>query len=135
MTTIFTRIIDGEIPGTFVHRDDECVVFMSINPLADGHVLVVPIEEHDHWIDVPADLSRHLFDTARRVGRALAAAFPCERVGLVIAGYEVNHCHIHLVPTSSMRELDFSRAATSIDRALLEEHAGRIVAALADSDA
>ena len=108
---------------------------MSINPLADGHVLVVPIEEHDHWIDVPADLSRHLFETAHRVGRALASAFPCERVGLIIAGYEVNHCHIHLVPTSSMRELDFSHAATSIDRALLEEHAALIVAALADPDA
>ena len=61
MTTIFTRIIDGEIPGTFVWRDEKCVVFLSINPLAHGHALVVPIDEIDHWIDAPAVLTAHLF--------------------------------------------------------------------------
>ena len=131
MTTIFSRIIAGEIPGTFVHRDDECVVFLSINPLSDGHLLVVPIEEHDHWIDMPADLSRHLFDVARRMGRALSVAFPCERIGLVIAGYEVNHCHIHVVPTHSMHDLNFANAAASVDRAELEGNATRIIEALA----
>ena len=130
MTTIFTRIMKGEIPGTFVHRDERCVVFLSINPLSDGHVLVVPIEEHDHWIDMPSDLSRHLFDVAHRVGRALSTAFPCERVGLVIAGYEVNHCHIHVVPTGSMHDLNFANAAASVERSTLEAHASRIVAAL-----
>lgn len=134
MTTIFTRIINGEIPGTFVHRDERCVAFLSINPLADGHVLVVPIDEHDHWIDMPADLSRHLFDVAHGIGRALARAFPCERVGLVIAGYEVNHCHVHVVPTSSMHDLNFANAAASIDRTVLESNAARIVAALASGD-
>lgn len=126
MPTVFTRIIDGEIPGTFVHRDDRCVVFMSINPLAPGHALVVPIAEVDHWVDLPADLAGHLFAVAHRVGRAQQAAFACERVGLIIAGYEVPHTHLHVVPTSSMRQLDFANAAVSVSRDQLEATADAI---------
>ncbi|MCB0954647.1 MAG: HIT family protein, partial [Ilumatobacter sp.] len=98
MATIFTRIINGEIPGTFVHRDDRCVAFLSINPLAHGHTLVVPIEEFDHWIDMPADLTSHLFEVSRRIGVAQQAAFNPERVGVIVAGYEVPHTHIHVIP-------------------------------------
>jgi histidine triad (HIT) family protein len=116
MPTIFTRIIAGEIPGTFVHRDDLCVAFMSINPLARGHALVVPIEEVDHWIDGSAELIAHLFAVAHRIGIAQRAAFACDRVGLIIAGYEVPHAHIHVIPTNTMRELSFANAAPSVDR-------------------
>lgn len=130
MSTIFTRIIEGEIPGTFVHKDDRCVAFMSINPLADGHVLVVPREEVDHWADLPDHLAAHLFAVSHRIARVLTAAFPCERVGLIIAGYEVNHCHIHLVPTTDMRQLDFKNAAPSVTREVLEQNAARITDAL-----
>lgn len=131
MTTIFTRIINREIPGTFVHEDDKCVAFLSINPLADGHVLVVPRDEVDHWVDLPADLAAHLFAVSHRIADALRNAFPCERVGLIIAGYEVNHCHIHLVPTTDMSQLSFANAAAGIERLTLEANAARIVAALA----
>ena len=131
MTTIFTRIINREIPGTFVHEDEHCVVFLSINPLADGHVLVVPRDEVDHWVDLSPALATHLFSVSHRVADALRRAFPCERVGLIIAGYEVNHCHIHLVPTDDMSQLSFANAAGSIERATLEANAARIVAALA----
>jgi len=131
MTTIFTRIINREIPGTFVHEDEHCVVFLSINPLADGHVLVVPREEVDHWVDLSPALATHLFSVSHRVADALRRAFPCERVGLIIAGYEVNHCHIHLVPTQDMSQLSFANAAGSIERATLEANAARIIAALA----
>lgn len=131
MTTIFTRIINREIPGTFVHEDDLCVAFMSINPLADGHVLVIPREEVDHWVDMAPDLSAHVFAVSHRISRALQAAFPCERVGVIIAGYEVNHCHVHLVPTTDMSQLDFRNAAASVDRARLQDNADRITAALA----
>ena len=134
MATIFTRIIDGDIPGTFVHRDDWCVVFLSFNPLAHGHALVVPIAEHDHWVDVPADLAAHLFAVAHRVGRAQARAFDCERVGVIIAGYEVPHTHIHLVPTNDMRELNFANAAASVTRDELDAAAAAIIAALAALD-
>ena len=116
MATVFTRIIDGEIPGTFVHRDDRCVVFMSINPMAPGHALVVPIEEIDHWIDASPDLAAHLFAVSHRVARAQEQAFGCEKVGMIIAGYEVPHAHIHLVPTNSMSELSFANAASSVER-------------------
>ena len=131
MTTIFTRIINREIPGTFVHEDDLCVAFLSINPLADGHVLVIPREEVDHCIDLDAGLAAHLFEVSHRISRALSSAFPCERIGMIIAGYEVNHCHIHLVPTSDMSQLDFRNAARSIDRETLDANAARIIAALA----
>ena len=126
MSTIFTKIIEGDIPGTFIHRDEHCVVFLSINPMAPGHALVVPIEEVDPWTDLTPELSAHLFEVARRVGVAQQAAFGCERVGMVIAGYEVPHTHIHVVPTNSMRELSFANAAASVDRDDLESWANAI---------
>ncbi len=131
MSTIFTKIIDGEIPGTFVHRDDRCVVFMSINPMAPGHALVVPIEEIDHWVDAPPELVAHLFEVAHRVGLAQREAFGCEKVGMMIAGYEVPHTHIHLVPTNDMSELSFANAAVSVERSDLDAWAEAIRAALA----
>lgn len=130
MATIFTRIIDGEIPGTFVWRDDECVAFMSINPMAHGHTLVVPRAEIDHWVDCPVALSRHLFDVSHVIGRAQQAAFACDRVGLIIAGYEVPHTHIHVIPTSDMSQLSFANAAGHVDRDSLEAAAEAIRNAL-----
>ena len=131
MTTIFTRIINGEIPGTFVHRDEACVAFMSINPMADGHVLVIPLDEVEHWVDLSPYIASHLFEVSHRISRALAIAFPCEKVGLIIAGYEVNHSHIHLIPTTHMGQLSFANAAASVERSALEEHAEKITAVLA----
>ena len=116
MSTVFTKIIEGEFPGTFVWRDDRCVAFMSINPMARGHVLVVPIAEIDHWVDAPPDLAAHLFAVTHTIGLAQRAAFSCERVGVIVAGYEVPHTHVHVIPTSSMAELSFANAAASVDR-------------------
>jgi len=130
MTTIFTRIINGEIPGTFVSRDDRCVAFMSINPMAPGHVLVVPVDEIDHWIDAPAHLTAHLFEVTRRIGVAQRAAFGCERVGVIIAGYEVPHMHIHVIPTDDMGQLSFANAAAHVDPGELEAAAAAIRAHL-----
>ncbi len=131
MTTVFTRIIEGQIPGTFVYRDSLCVAFLSINPLAAGHVLVVPIEEVDHWIDMNPELSAHMFSVSHRLSLAISQAFPCSRVGLIIAGYEINHCHIHLIPTHTMEELNFANAAANVDRKTLESHAELLTQALA----
>ena len=130
MTTVFTRIIRGEIPGTFVYTDEACVAFMSINPMADGHVLVIPRDEVDHWVDLSPYMASHLFEVSHRISKALQKAFPCERVGLIIAGYEVNHCHIHLVPTNNMGQLSFANAAASVERTTLELNAERIISAL-----
>ena len=131
MTTIFTRIIDGQIPGTFVHKDEACVAFMSINPMADGHVLVIPRDEVEHWVDLSPYIASHLFEVSHRISRALSVAFPCEKVGLIIAGYEVNHSHIHLIPTTHMGQLNFANAAASVERSTLEAHAEKIIAVLA----
>ncbi|MFN5839528.1 MAG: HIT family protein [Acidimicrobiaceae bacterium] len=130
MTTILTRIIRGEIPGTFVYKDEACVAFMSINPMADGHVLVIPRDEVDHWVDLSPYMATHLFEVSHRISKALQKAFPCECVGLIIAGYEVNHCHIHLIPTNNMSQLSFANAAASVDRETLENNAEKIISAL-----
>jgi histidine triad (HIT) family protein len=126
MPTIFTRIINGEIPGTFVHRDEHCVAFMSINPLAHGHALVVPVDEIERWTDLSPELAAHLFAVAHRIGVAQQEAFGCDRVGLIIAGYEVPHCHVHVIPTNSMSELSFANAAASVSRDDLESAAAAI---------
>ena len=130
MPTLFTRILNGDIPGTFVYRDDRCAAFLSISPLSEGHVLVVPVEEVDHWVDLSPALSEHLFQVSHRLGNALQTAFPCERVGMIIAGYEVNHCHIHLIPTQNIGQFNFANAQASVERDVLEQHASRIVGAL-----
>ena len=126
MPTVFTRIIEGEFPGAFVWRDEACVGLMSINPIERGHALVIPITEISHWIDCPAELSTHLFDVARRIGIAQQAAFGCERIGLIVAGYEVPHTHLHLIPTHDMSGLSFANAATSVSREELESAAAAI---------
>jgi histidine triad (HIT) family protein len=130
MPTLFTRILNGDIPGTFVYRDDQCAAFLSINPLADGHVLVVPVEEVDHWVDLPPTLSEHLFKVSHRLGIAIQKAFPCERVGMIIAGYEINHCHIHLIPTQNITQFNFANAAATVERDVLEQQASIIINAL-----
>jgi diadenosine tetraphosphate (Ap4A) HIT family hydrolase len=130
MSTIFTKIIEGEIPGTFVWRNDLCVAFMSINPLRDGHVLVVPRAEIDHWLDCPSDLRDELMEVSQTIGRAIQKVHDPARVGLMIAGLEVPHLHIHVVPIDGIHDLDFANAAVSVDRDHLEEQAEAIRNAL-----
>ena len=98
MASVFTRIIDGEIPGTFVWRDERCVGLMSINPLCPGHVLVIPREEVAHWVDLDPELLAHLTAVSQSIARAIDHAYEPERVGAMYAGLEVAHVHHHLVP-------------------------------------
>jgi histidine triad (HIT) family protein len=107
--TLFTRIIGGDLPGRFVWKDDRCVAFLSIHPLKPGHTLVVPRAEVDHWIDLEPDLAAHLIGVARSIGVALQREFRPTKVGLMIAGLEVPHTHLHLVPIDGLGDLDFSR--------------------------
>lgn len=134
MATVFSKIIAGEIPGTFVWDDGICVAFLSINPLAPGHTLVVPRQEVDHWVDADPALIAHLFDVTRIIGVAQKQSLGCERVGVIIAGYEVPHFHIHVIPTNTMANLDFSNAASSVDRGELESAAEAIRQALRSAD-
>lgn len=114
MATLFTRIIDGELPGRFVWKDDECVAFLSIGPLTTGHTLVVPRAEVDRWTEAPTELMTHLIEVAQIIGKAQLAAFGSERVGLEIAGFEVPHLHVHVWPTNSLADFDLSRARTDV---------------------
>jgi len=110
MTSIFSRIIAGEIPGHFVWKDDTAVAFLTIEPFREGHVLVVPREEIDHWDDLPDPTAAHLMIVSRRIARALKSVFPCKRIGMLIAGLEVPHTHLHIVPIDALAELSFERA-------------------------
>jgi histidine triad (HIT) family protein len=110
MPSVFTRIIEGELPGRFVHRDERCVAFLSINPLRPGHVLVVPRLEVEHWVDLEAEVWLHLNQVAQRLGQALQRAYQPVKVGVILAGMEVPHVHIHLVPIDHERDLNFANA-------------------------
>jgi len=130
--SIFTKIIDGEIPGVFVWRDPQCVAFLSIAPMKPGHTLVVPRREVDHWIDLDPVLARHLFTVAQTIGKAQQEAFHPRRVGVMIVGDEVPHAHIHVVPIDSAAELSFAHADHSPPEGSLDEAAEKIRAALRD---
>jgi diadenosine tetraphosphate (Ap4A) HIT family hydrolase len=134
MPTIFTKIIDGELPGTFVWRDDVCVAFMSIAPIRPGHTLVVPRAEVDHWIDLEPEVNAHLMRVAQEIALAQQAAFSPVRIGLIIAGLEVPHTHVHVIPIDGMQDLDFANARDTTPDALAET-AAAIRAALGERGA
>jgi histidine triad (HIT) family protein len=133
--SIFTRIIDGEIPGTFVWKDDRCVAFLSIAPMKPGHTLVVPREEVDHWVDLDSALAQHLFTVAQTIGKAQHRAFSPRRVGVMIVGDEVPHTHIHVVPIDSADELSFAHADSNPPEGALDDAAGKLRVALRDQGA
>lgn len=120
MASVFSKIIAGELPGHFIWEDDVCVAILTIQPLTPGHVLVVPRAEIDHWDDLPADMAAHLMVIAQKMAKAIKVAFPSLRVGLVIAGLEVPHTHIHVFPVDSIGDFDFSQAKPAFAEELQE---------------
>jgi histidine triad (HIT) family protein len=130
MATLFTRIIEGEIPGRFVWRDHRAVAFLTIAPITPGHVLVVPIAEVDHWLDLDPDLAAHLMQVSQTIGQAQMTVFEPSRVGLIVAGLEVPHCHLHLIPIDAESDLSFAKADHDPDPAALDDAATRLRAAL-----
>ena len=133
MPSLFTKIIRGELPGRFVWRDERAVGFLTVAPLRPGHTLVVPIEEVDHWLDLPPDLMQHLIAVAQKIGQAIQDAFQPEKVGLMIAGLEVRHVHRHLVPIQSLGDLDFARADAKASPEALDVAAERLRTALREA--
>jgi len=130
MSTVFTKIISGELPGRFVWSDDRAVAFLSINPLGPGHTLVVPRAELDQWVDADAGLIAHLTVVSHAVGEAVRAVWQPPRVGLLVAGFEVPHLHLHVFPAWTMAAFDFANAATSVDGAVQDAHAESLRVAL-----
>jgi diadenosine tetraphosphate (Ap4A) HIT family hydrolase len=129
MATLFTRIINGELPGRFIYADELAVAFLSISPLTPGHTLVVSREEVDQWTDAGDPLLHHCLDIARRIGNAAKQAFDAPRAGLVIAGLEIPHLHVHVFPVWSLEDFDFSRARAASDEEL-DQAAARLQAVM-----
>lgn len=129
--TIFTRIIEGELPGHFVWRDDVCVSFLSINPITAGHSLVVPLAEVDHWVDLDTATNEHLMRVSHLISGAIQTVFNPNRVGLMIAGFEVPHTHVHVLGIDDMGDLSFANAAATVDHAELARYATSLRDALA----
>ena len=129
MPSLFTRIIDGELPGHFVWKDAHAVAFMTIHPVKPGHLLVVPRAEVDHWDDLPEELNAHLMRVSQRIAKALKDAYPCGRVGMMIAGFEVPHVHLHVLPADDISDISFAKCRPATAEALAAE-AQKIRAAL-----
>jgi histidine triad (HIT) family protein len=110
MASVFTLIMEGKIPGSFVYQDDIAVAILTIQPIREGHVLVIPRDEIDQWSDVPETTAIHLMKVSHKIANAMKTIFPSKRIGLMIAGLEVPHTHIHLVPMDSMDDMNFSFA-------------------------
>lgn len=139
MSTVFSKIISGELPGRFVWSDDEVVAFLTIAPVAQGHTLVVPRAEVDRWTDLEPALLARLNEVAQAVGKAVIDGFGASRAGYLIAGFEVPHTHIHVFPANDMSGFDLAladpdapaeemdAAAETLRRALRDQGHGEFV--------
>lgn len=126
MATIFTRIVNGEIPSYKVAESDKFYAFLDINPLAQGHTLVIPKSETDYIFDIEEKEYQELFLFAKRVAAAIKKAIPCKRVGVAVLGMEVPHAHIHLVPLQTEGDMDFRKAKLSLTPETFKEIAEKI---------
>ncbi|GAA4474101.1 HIT family protein [Enteractinococcus fodinae] len=133
MSTIFTKIMNGELPGRFIWQDDKCAAFLDISPLTYGHTLVVPREEIDMWTDLPEELNAHVYTVASRIGAAQVKGLGATRAGLIIQGYEVPHMHMHVFPTNSVADFDVSNIIREPDEEKMDEAATKLRAALRDA--
>lgn len=107
MSTIFTRIINGEIPSYKIAEDEKCYAFLDINPLREGHTLVVPKLEVDYIFDLDDEYLADLLIFSKKVSKAIRESIPCTRIGVAVIGLEVPHAHIHLVPMDTMEDINF----------------------------
>jgi histidine triad (HIT) family protein len=130
MPSIFTKIINREIPGHIVAEDDRYIALLDINPLVMGHVLVIPKEETDYIFDLSNDALTGLTLFAKKIGQAIKQVVPCKRVGVAVIGLEVPHVHIHLVPMNTVGDINFTRAKLNPTIHELEEISAKIRTAL-----
>lgn len=133
MSTVFSKIIDGEIPGRFVWADEHCVAFATIAPITDGHVLVVPREPVDQLTDAPDDLLAHLMVVAKQIGRAQRTAWDAPRAAVLVAGFEVPHLHIHVLPAWDEKSLRFDNARPDLPGERLDADTERLRQALLEA--
>lgn len=132
MSSVFTKIIDGDLPGRFVYSDDDVVAFLTIEPMTPGHTLVVPRAEVDNWQTVDPALFNRVMAVAQRIGRAVCSAFEAERAGMIIAGLEVPHLHVHVFPAYDIADFGFAHVDRNPSPESLDSAQAKIVAALAE---
>lgn len=115
MASVFTKIINGELPCYKIHEDDLTLSFLALDQVNLGHTLVIPKAEVNHWFDVPPEIFTRVGLNAQKIARAIKEATGCPRVGTMVAGFEVPHYHLHLIPAWSIPDLDFKRAQKKSD--------------------
>lgn len=138
MASIFTKIINRELPGRFVYEDDlgdeGVVAFLTIEPMTPGHTLVIPRREVDNWQDIEPELFNRVMAVAQRIGKAVCTAFDAERAGVIIAGLEVPHLHVHVFPARNLSDFGFANVDRSPSPESLDEAQAKIKAALANTN-
>jgi diadenosine tetraphosphate (Ap4A) HIT family hydrolase len=132
MASVFTKIINGELPGRFVYEDDDIVAFLTIAPITVGHTLVVPRAEIDNWQDVEPAVFGRVMEVSQLIGKAVVNAFPADRAGVIIAGLEVPHLHVHVFPTNNLADFGFANADQNPSQQSLDDAQAKIKAALAE---
>jgi len=120
MASIFTKIINREIPGYIVAEDDQTIAFLDINPIAQGHTLVVPKQEVDYVFDLDDATLAHVHVFAKKLAKAIETVVPCNRIGLAVVGLEVPHAHVHLVPLNTMADIDFNKPKLTLSKETFE---------------
>ncbi|MFK7953812.1 MAG: HIT family protein [Ekhidna sp.] len=133
MSSIFTRIAQREIPGHIVAENDDYLAFLDINPLTEGHTLVIPKKEVDYIYDLDDHTLSGLHLFAKRVAKAIKIVIPCERIGVTVIGLEVPHAHVHLVPINSMADMNFDNMKLSPSNEELSNTAAKIKKAFVNS--
>ena len=131
MASVFTKIISGELPGRFVFEDDEVVAFLTIEPMTQGHTLVVPRAEVDQWQDVDPEIFNKVMGVAQLIGRAVCKAFGAQRAGVIIAGLEVSHLHVHVFPAYNLTDFGFANVDRNPSQKSLDDAQAKIKDALA----
>ncbi len=129
MASIFTKIVNGEIPCYKVAEDENFLAFLDVSPLALGHTLVIPKKEIDYIFDLDSEQYRSLWTFAQTVAKALGKAVPCKRVGVAVIGLEVPHAHIHLIPMNKVSDMNFANAKLSFSADVMKETAATITKA------
>lgn len=126
MASIFTKIINGEIPSYKIAEDDKFYAFLDIAPLAEGHTLVVPKQEIDYIFDIEDELLAQMHIFAKKVAKAIQTAIPCEKVGMAVIGLDVRHAHIHLVPLQEVGDLNFAKEKLKLSSDEMKQIADKI---------
>jgi histidine triad (HIT) family protein len=121
MASIFTKIVNGEIPSYKIAETENCIAFLDVSPLANGHTLVIPKKEIDYIFNMEDNLLSELITFSKKIAKAVEKAVPCKRIGVAVIGLEVPHAHIHLVPLNKVGDLDFSRAKLKVSTEELKE--------------